>query len=171
MGKKRGNETVMTKTSSRKRATRPGRQSRRAACTVRGRGGRLLRRGVLGGRIKWRCEAPRDSRVGHTQAWSLSAKERKPLSGCGLVLGRPPHFPGTNPVRFRCTCHSGKGGRGRGSDLSAVPLASPLPRSGPSSSFISKLREGALNLHPLLLSTPSPLVSSSSSFLSLPLHL
>ena len=97
LGKKKGNETVMTKNSSRTRATRPDRQGQRAACTVRGRGGRLLRRGVLGGRIKWRCEAPRDSRAGHTQARSLSVKVRKPLSGFWFWEGHP-----TSRAQTRC---------------------------------------------------------------------
>lgn len=118
MGKK---ETVMTKTCSRMRATSPDRQGQCAACTVRGRGGRRLHHDVPPARrIKWRCKAPRDSKAAHTQARSLRAKERTRLSGCGLVLGRPPHFPGTSTLRFRCTCHSREGGQeGLRSQLSA----------------------------------------------------
>lgn len=51
-------------------------------------------------------------------------------------------------LRFSCTCHSRKGGQGRGSDLSSVPLSLPSASVRSISSFISKLRERASLLPP-----------------------
>ena len=65
-------------------------------------------------------------------------------------------FPGHKRGDLGVLVTPGEEGRA-GAQTSAQRLwASPPPRSGASSSFISELRERALNLPPLLLATPLP---------------
>lgn len=91
----------------------------------------------LGRDKKWRREAPRDSKAAHTQARSCNAKERTQCLGVAGSKGHPTSRAQT--LRFSCTCHSRKGGQGRGSDLSSVPLSLPSASVRSISSFISKL--------------------------------